>query len=511
MEECGIYSNSCGKFWTQRLFLYTCLLFAFLQYCYVVVVTDCAFSGVILWLLLCIIFLLICGKIFSKQTVFWLLFAYAFYTFCGTLQAYNYFKSFSHCFAPFADDSLFYHGAEIAYEIGISQNAFFNIPYSIFLSFFMPLKDMVACGKEANPLFLLPLSWFTGALCIGFALDLSSDFSVYLRLHGKHQYRHSHIIQKIEERPQPLRYSFLAVVAILLNPIFFDTIIHLYRDGLMILFFMLGLKFFLRHKTLLSLICIAFCSLLRLANGYLLLGLLLSLFLANLMKISYLRLYMLIVLLTGVILIAIFLFFNTSIRLNFAHPEFDSFAEFGEYRYSHYDRNPASMPYHTLAGLFTPMKFSPWYAYHEANITYMATNSEGDLHTSFKKTYINADKEFLKIYNILGTIMLFLWIFIIPVVMLFLWHSIFISKNISLQIVGLFILFSSLLIVAFSMQDRHKCFYMILFPMMIIFQQQYMRNRSVEKVLRFGVAFIILLANIIVLFSGNYVSEIGFK
>lgn len=179
------------------------------------------------------------------------IFSYMGLSVLGLFYASLHNASYGLTFSPGKDDSLFFERIiDIAYAKPTPASF-----YELFLGLTLRLASSLRDG--IGLLDLLPFNWACGALSICLASRLSEIVSIK-------------------------RCPWYSLVACTLgNAIFVDSTVHLFRDCLMLVFFMLSLIFAARKRYTLAFLFAVLCGGVRAANGMLALAGIGFLFLAN--------------------------------------------------------------------------------------------------------------------------------------------------------------------------------------------------------------------------------------
>ena len=162
------------------------------------------------------------GRIFEKEIRKYVLLSYSIFSILGMMALFTYYFTYGYTFAPYGDDSYFFCNAQNIIS-GI-ENEKFEV-YGVLIS--IPLRLIQLFADKFQHYALLPLNWAAASFVVGFSLRLGYDL-----LPGR------------ECSPVP----FLAFACIVLNSIFCDAVVHLYRDVFMSLFAVLSLHSVFRNR-----------------------------------------------------------------------------------------------------------------------------------------------------------------------------------------------------------------------------------------------------------------------
>lgn len=178
------------------------------------------------------------NEMFSSPIYAIVIFSYMLFSLVGILSICSYFQTYGFAFAPYDDDSYYFMNIESIVG-GQLPNSF--TLYEVFMAF---VYFLLSFFKESITVQdLLPFNWALGAIAVGLASLLAYRVSDKL--------------------------SVLASASLLINYNFVDAVVHLYRDGLVLVFTLLCILFALRKRYVISIIFALLTGLNRGGNGLL--------------------------------------------------------------------------------------------------------------------------------------------------------------------------------------------------------------------------------------------------
>lgn len=364
----------------------------------------------------------------------------------GVIQTYR--AMYGLDFAPFADDSRYFSGIVMILE-GHSVPA---TGYEYFMSgWYWVVSGFV--GSPGN-LDLLPMNWMLGALvaCLSYQLAY-----------------------QVVGRICPAWLVFLALIG---NSVFSDTIVHLYRDVLMLVALLACMVAATKGKFVVAILAAVLCASVRMANG------IMALFFIVLSARNRMRLFRenpvlatsaLVTLVVGALVLDNVYKLGTHVR---------TFGATGDVREvkkvsilksaairserlegSEVDRylldstkmlfrlGPIGYPFMPVANLFAPVRFKSIYASVDAKII-----EERGKPKIYRRSGIRAR-------SILDWITIALWIIIGPYILVGLIQAV--KATVTQRSLLLFFIVALLAITFISFQARHRALFIVLFPTFI--------------------------------------------
>jgi hypothetical protein len=202
-------------------------------------------SALLSWLL-CFLFLLVSLYLFSRTLRFRVPFArygalsYVAVSLAGLLCLHFYRIFSGQDFAPYFDDSMYFERArDIAATGYTTGSSLFEPLVAGWMRLIAPIVD------QPSLIHVLPVSWALAGLAAALSYGLSETISgVKLPIAS-------------------------AAASLLGNSVFIDSTVHLYRDGLMLVFFMLSLLASIKRRWALALTFALLCGTVRSANAFL--------------------------------------------------------------------------------------------------------------------------------------------------------------------------------------------------------------------------------------------------
>lgn len=412
------------------------------------------------------------GRIFEKEIRKYVLLSYSIFSILGMMALFTYYFTYGYTFAPYGDDSYFFCNAQNIIS-GI-ENEKFEV-YGVLIS--IPLRLIQLFTDKFQHYALLPLNWAAASFVVGFSLRLGYDL-----LPGR------------ECSPVP----FLAFACIVLNSIFCDAVVHLYRDVFMSLFAVLSLHSVFRDRWKSSVVFAVFSGIFRAANGLLLF---LLLFLLKVRQ-KYAGMRKLTFFLIILFVSAVLLFILSHVSLNMS-----SFLQASEVKtsiletlrnraesFTYYYEN-AGIPAARLQSnsvlylfsfLFSPVRVTSW----------VREVHEGLIYVGHDALVYPAFRMFRIDYFVACIGMVF-QIFIVPKICLFLYASLK-GHNMKLFILAFSFLCYCFLIAFVSMQVRHKVFLILFLPAFLFLYEQLYRRKYLtqERCFRFGLLAVAVLVNL---------------
>lgn len=177
----------------------------------------------------------------NKSNNYLVLNCYLFYSFCGSTAAISYEISTGGSYTPYFDDWYYYDHVKQILEYYIVENStlyeYVLTMYILPFQYFIPLKHI----------YFLPFNWFIGALVVNESIKLANHFY-----------------------PNKNRSIYIISLALILfNANFTNGIVHLFRDGLMLLFLTKAINKAINKHYISSFVFCILTGFLRGANGLL--------------------------------------------------------------------------------------------------------------------------------------------------------------------------------------------------------------------------------------------------
>lgn len=164
--------------------------------------------------------------------------SYSVLTVVGVLLLANYRALYAMDFAPHGDDSEYYlYISRLADNL---QTRPLTLYEHVMAYWYSLLSVLIGEPRSSD---LLPLNWAFGAIVVVLALDLADQL-----LGGK----------------CPRVFASLAIIG---NSIFLATVVNLYRDGLMLVFYLLAFVAAFRRAYLVAIMAVVCCSMIRMGNA----------------------------------------------------------------------------------------------------------------------------------------------------------------------------------------------------------------------------------------------------
>lgn len=426
----------------------------------------------IAWLFWFFVVLALSRITFKEEIQKYVSLSYSIFSILGMIALFTYYFTYGYTFAPYGDDSEFFCNAQNIIS-GI-ENEKFEV-YSFLISF--PLRIIQLFTDKFQHFTILPLNWATASFVVGYSLNLGYDLLPYK-----------------EKSPIP----FLAFTSIVLNSIFCDAVIHLYRDVFMSLFAVLSLHFVFRNRRKLSIFFAVLSGIFRAANG---LMLFLLLFLLEIQKkYTNMRKWTFFLMIIFVSAVLLFIFNNISLNmssflrasevktsiLETLRNRAESFTYYYEnagISTSHLQSNPVL---YLISFLFSPIRVTSWVRKIHEGIIYI--DQEALVFPAFRMFRID--------YFVACVGMVF-QIFIIPKICLSIYASLK-RNNMKMFILAFSFICYCLLVAFVSMQTRHKAFLILFLPAFLFLYEHLYRQKYLnqERCFRFGLLIVIVLVNI---------------
>ena len=449
-------------------------LFVFM--CFICVSNRVSINGMLLlWIVFSCIILFGKKRWFSIQSGLGVEITWLFMMILSMIQVVSYHLAYDSTFGPFYDDSFYFNYACNIAQYGISSEGEFEL-YSFVLAGLMRFLNLFGI-QDINALSLLPFNCFCAALSVGFVNDLFADYE-----------------QKDVRGINNPDFSMLAFIVLATNTIYVDTTINLYRDIVLILLSILSIKFCFNHRYVLAFLLLIPCFFIRSANALFLFLLLIAIICSSSMKIVHLSVSVLmpavlVIVLIGYIAIS---HLNFSFR-NIADKDVDSFSSRLDKRYERF----GSFQYNLMVlpgRIFLPMRWVP-----PTTDDYEITQSNSIEYYKPYVVYYSA-RTLFRVDFLLFALSIPLWVLTLAPI---LYGMVFTLRGeIKLQLISVYIVLLAVLTCLISMQTRHKCLYMCMFPFLLAAYNRFKTPKIEEqcKLLNFLVAFIIILLNFVALF-----------
>jgi len=425
-------------------------------------------------------FALIVVLAFCKLLKWWIKFPVGSYRFAllsffslsmiGLLLAANFQSLYGINFGPHGDDSKYY-----CYIVNLTNNIQTRplTLYEHLMSYWYRLLSIII--GQPRGIDLLPLNWTFGAMVAVLAFELANQVS------GR--------------RCSPL----LAFLAIIGNCIFSNSVVLLYRDGLMLVFYLVAFVAAFKKDYLIAIIAVLLCAMIRTANAGIALFAIVCIFLSRdrcVRRTPVLIILLCMLLITSVLIVDRYSYLGTYLRtlasgnlqetkttiIEQASTRATKYMERSnlssrDATVAAYKMGPARYVLMPVLTLFSPFKFNSLVTETEAHI----------VHAGGMDVFHVQGMSFETAFK---WITIMLWIVLGPLMVIGIYRS---AKGPVFQKIMLMIFLLALIGVTFiSFQGRHRCAFIVFYPTFLsIAWQNHMSRQCKLCAIILGLIFIL--------------------
>ncbi|RKO68669.1 hypothetical protein D7322_26050 [Sphingobacterium puteale] len=385
----------------------------------------------------------------------------------GLLYAWTYYSNYNEFHAPYGDDSFFFNEA-----LNLSETNFIDIfrPYESILAIFILFLKPLGLFSFLN---VLILNWMISAFFIAMMvryIKVKFDFSV------------------------SLKFLFCFVI---LNYLFQDILVHLYRDALiygLIFVFLINYEKFKsvgnKKNLLIGLICVFLIFVLRGANCLLLLFyVFLDYWLyspARIKKVASKTTFSIAVMLSVALILGSLalssILINSISRFGVGNKKVESFSELSSSRQENFfekvdqDQNTviiyklgvAGYPLRVLSQIYSPISFKG-IDVRNFRVSTKYSSSIVPLYTDYTAIFYG--------------ITIFLWIYVLPIIIVGIYRT---YKMKLYQPIFIWFFVSAAMVAFVSLQSRHRLMFMVIYLMLLAIQQSGPMNKIEAKLYKYG-------------------------
>jgi len=363
----------------------------------------------------------------------------------GLLLVANFQSLYGMNFGPHGDDSKYY-----CYIVNLTNNIQTRplTLYEHFMSYWYRLLSIVI--GQPRGIDLLSLNWAFGAIVAVLAFELA---------------------YQVSGRRCPPLLVFLAIIG---NCIFSNSVVILYRDGFMLIFFLVAFVAAFKKDYLIAIIAVLLCATIRTANAGIALFAIVCIFLSRdrcVRRTPVLIILLCLLLITSALIIDRYLYLGTYLRTLASgnlqerkttiieqavtraprYMERSDLAS-GDATVAAYGMGPARYVLMPVLTLFSPFKFSPLVTKTEVHI----------VHTKGMDVFYVQGISFEVVFK---WITIMLWIVLGPLMVIGIYRA---AKGPVSQKLMLMIFLLALIGVSFvSFQGRHRCAFVVFYPIFL--------------------------------------------